>query len=110
MAGTVALAIVTSTSLSACGEGRAADTALEQTVEQPIEQVQQGIESIENAGTQACELERATLEAVIETYTALTGVAPTEVQLVPDYLREESALFDLSADGTLTPAAGSICT
>ena len=109
-AGAVALAIVASSPLSACGEGSAADTALEQTVEQPIEQVQQGIESIESAGTQACGLERATLEAAIETYAALTGGSPTEVQLVPDYLREESGLFDLSADGTLTPAPGSVCT
>lgn len=51
------------------------------------------------------------MEQVIESFTLLQGHPPAnEAELVPDYLREESALFDVAPDGTLVGAPTSGCT
>lgn len=59
---------------------------------------------------QGCSLERASLEQILETFTILEGHAPTlETDLVPNYLRSESVMFDITAEGALVPAPGSGC-
>lgn len=70
---------------------------------------QQGIEAAKVATTQTCAQERATLDQAIEAYTLLEGAPPTEAQLVPDYLVEQSRLYDLDPTGGLVPAPGSTC-
>jgi hypothetical protein len=47
----------------------------------------------------------------IEAFTAMEGRPPNgEAELVGTFLREPSPSYDIAADGTVTPAAGSTCT
>lgn len=77
----------------------------------PIEQAEEGIEAAEQASGLACDADRRTLEVAVEAYTMMKGGAPVnEAVLVTDqFLREESALFDIAADGSVVAAAGSAC-
>jgi hypothetical protein len=65
---------------------------------------------IDEVTLQACMRERANLDQVLQTYELLEGAPPAnEADLVPNYLRAESVLYDL-ADGAVVPAPGSACT
>ena len=62
-----------------------------------------------NANNVACGAERLELELAIESFSLLRGHVPTELELVPDFLRIESTLLDIAPDGTVIPAPGSPC-
>lgn len=62
-----------------------------------------------NANALACVNERQEVQLAVDSFTILRSQVPTEAELVPDFLRNESALFDLAADGTVIPAPGSGC-
>ncbi len=92
---------------SACAAG----DAIEDTAGDVAEQVETGVAAVPVAATLSCDAERRTLEVAVEAYTLIEGGAPTtEADLVGDYLREESTLFDLDPAGTIVPAPGSTCT
>ena len=71
---------------------------------------EEGIVAVEQATTLMCQQDKATLLQAIEAYTLLEGAAPTEAQLVPDYVREQSTFYDLDAAGSVVPAPTSTCT
>jgi hypothetical protein len=63
-----------------------------------------------NANAVACLTERNNVQLAVDSYTLLEGAPPAaEAQLVPDYLRVESELFDIAPDGTVIPAPGAGC-
>jgi hypothetical protein len=64
------------------------------------------------ASDAACTMDRQTLESAVETYELLNGALPTTQQELLDaqMIRELSVRFDVTADGLVTPAAGSPCT
>jgi len=63
-----------------------------------------------NANSVACGAERHEVELAVESFTLLRGHVPTEVELVPDFLRSESKLMDIAVDGTVVAAPGAPCT
>lgn len=75
----------------------------------PAEVAEQGIAAAAEASALMCQQDKATLLQAIEAYTLLEGAPPQESQLAPDYLREESTLYDLDATGAVVPAPGSTC-
>jgi len=62
-----------------------------------------------NANNVACGAERQEVELAVESFTILRGHVPTELELVPDFLRTESTLLDIAPDGTVIPSPGSPC-
>lgn len=63
-----------------------------------------------NANAMACVTERQQVELAVESYDLLNGTLPTsEADLVPDYLRIESTLYDITPAGEVVPAPGSGC-
>ena len=64
------------------------------------------------ASDAACTIDRQTLESAVETYELLNGALPTTQQELLDaqMIRELSVRYDVTADGTVVPAAGSPCT
>ncbi len=71
--------------------------------------VKPGITAIEQSGGLVCDADLRALETSIENYTLLNAGPPTaESDLVPDWLRSESQLYDI-VDGAIVPAAGSGC-
>jgi len=98
------------TSLAAAALAACGDTPRTDPVVAPIvTAVDRAIGVIDDADAAACTLERRTIARAIETYELLIGRPPdTEADLVPDWLTEESALFDL-VDGAVVPAPGSPC-
>ncbi len=63
------------------------------------------------AADAACTLDRQTLESAVEAYELLNGALPTSQQDLLDtqMIRELSVRFEISADGTVVPAAASPC-
>jgi len=89
----------------------AAGEAIEETAGSVAEQVQAGVEAVPVAANLACDADRRTLEVAIEAFTLMQDGPPTaEADLVGDYIREESPLFDLDPTGAIVPAPGSTCT
>lgn len=76
----------------------------------PIEViVEPGITAIRESNALACSSDLESLLLAVEAYTMLNVDSPTaESDLVPDYLRSESQLYDL-VDGQPAPAPGSGC-
>ena len=69
-----------------------------------------GTDGIKDAATSSCAAERHLVEQAVEAYYILEGANPTlESQLVPNYLRTESASMDIGADGSVVAAPGSGC-
>jgi hypothetical protein len=66
----------------------------------------------DEASDAACTIDRQTLESAVETYELLNGALPTTQQELLDaqVIRELSARFDVTADGTVVPTAGGPCT
>ncbi|MDO8403140.1 MAG: hypothetical protein Q7T27_06555 [Pseudomonas sp.] len=62
-----------------------------------------------NANNVACANERLEVQLAVDSFTILRSHVPTELELVPDFLRTESALFDIAVDGTVVPAPASPC-
>lgn len=71
-----------------------------------------GADDIQEAGTNTCPVERRNVEQAIEYYYIIVGgTGPvTEADLVPDFMRTESATMDIDADGNVVAAPGSGCT
>lgn len=74
----------------------------------------------DNAESQACQAELKNLNTMVEAHFVRTGertIAPTgatddrfEITLVDaQIMRSVSENYDIDADGTITPAAGTIC-
>lgn len=94
------LTVLLAVAVASCGSD--ADP-VEQAVEPMVTMAEQGLEAIDEAGGLACDAERRTLEQAVEAYTLLEGRPPAdEGELVPDFLRAESELFDVT-DGTVVP-------
>jgi len=71
--------------------------------------VEPGITAIRQSDALACSSDLANLRLAIDAYSALNAAPPTvESDLVPDWLRAESALYDL-VDGQIVPAPESDC-
>lgn len=64
-----------------------------------------------DASVAACDLDRQTLQAAVETYELLNGALPTsQAQLLDaQVLREASVRFDVDAQGAVVAAPGSPC-
>lgn len=76
----------------------------------PVEVViKPGITAIEQSSALACEADLLALQTASENFTLLNVDPPiVESDLVPDWLRSESKLYDL-VDGAIVPAAASGC-
>jgi hypothetical protein len=84
--------------LSACGSSSPVEVVVEP-----------GITAIEQSSALACDADLESLLLAVEAYTILNvGPPAAESDLVPDWLRSESALYDL-AGGQIVPAPGSGC-
>ncbi len=94
----MSVAALVSLALAACGSNS------------PVEViVKPGITAIEQSSALACDADRLTLETAIENFTLLNVDPPAaESDLVPDWLRSESQLYDL-VDGQVVPAPDSGC-
>lgn len=94
--------------VASCGGG--SDGAADFDVVQPfVTTVREGVAGIDDAGTIACASERRAVEVAVEAFELLEGRPPVdEDDLVPDWLREHSILFDVT-DGQIVPAADSPC-
>jgi hypothetical protein len=65
----------------------------------------------DQASAMTCDADFKTLTIAVEAFTAMEGRAPLhEDELVGNFLREPSVVFDISPDGLVVPAAGSPCT
>jgi len=70
----------------------------------------EGTDGVKDAATSSCSAERHLVEQAVEAYYILEGSNPTaESQLVPNYLRTESAAMDIDAAGNVIAAPGSGC-
>ena len=84
--------------LAGCGSNSPAEVIIEP-----------GITAIREGNALACSSDLGNLQLAIEAYTTLNQNPPiAESDLVPDWLRAESELYDL-VDGQVVPAAGSEC-
>jgi hypothetical protein len=71
--------------------------------------IEPGITAIRESNALACRSDLGNLQLAIEAYTTLNVNPPVaESDLVPDWLRAESELYDL-VGGQIVPAAGSDC-
>jgi hypothetical protein len=71
--------------------------------------VKPGVSAIAQSSSLACEADLLTLQTAYENFTLLNSGPPaSESDLVPDWLRSESQLYDL-IDGQIVPAADSGC-
>jgi hypothetical protein len=69
-----------------------------------------GVQGVAQASDMACVQARSDLQKALEAYDILNGgMPPNEAALVPDYLREESKLMDMDAQGNVVPAPGGGC-
>jgi hypothetical protein len=84
--------------LTACGSSSPADVVVEP-----------GITAIDQSNALACDADLMTLRSAIDNFAVLNGAPPAaESDLVPDWLRSESELYDV-ADGQVVPAADAGC-
>lgn len=71
---------------------------------------EEGVDGVDDAATSSCAAERHSVEQAVEAYYVLEGHNPTsEADLVPNYMRTESASMDLDAAGNVVAAPGSGC-
>jgi hypothetical protein len=71
--------------------------------------VKPGITAIRESNALACDADLLALQSAMENFTVLNAGPPTaESDLVPDWLRAESELYDI-VDGVIVPATGSAC-
>jgi hypothetical protein len=99
-----ALTLAGTATACADGAGGASD------IRDPIDVAEVGVTAMAQADVMACQADHVTLETAIEAFTTLNGAPPaSEAELVGDWLREPSTLWDLDAAGALVPAPGSGC-
>ena len=71
--------------------------------------VEPGITAIRESSALACDADLLSLQNAMEYFALLNAGPPTaESDLVPDWLRSESELYDI-VDGVVVPATGSDC-
>jgi len=78
----------------------------------PADRAEEAVAEIDTGNAAACAQERSIIEQAIEAYTLLKSDSPvSEAAMVTDgYIRQESVLMDISADGTVIGAPGTVCT
>ncbi len=78
----------------------------------PGDRAEQAVEEIDTGNAAACAQERSTIESAVEAYTLLKpDSAVSESAMVADgYIRQESVLMDIAADGRVVAAPGTVCT
>ena len=88
--------VVALTSLTACN---------------PAERANEAKVDVDNGSAAACREERAAIEKMVESFMLLEPDLPvTEAAMfAAGYLRQQSVLMDVQADGTVVPAPGTVC-
>jgi hypothetical protein len=78
----------------------------------PADRAEEAVEEIHTGNAAACAQERSTIQTAVQAYTLLESDKPvSEAAMVTDgYLRQESVLMDIAADGTIVAAPGTVCT
>ena len=94
---TICLAAIALATLTACN---------------PATQARQAKDDVDSGNAAACVQERSTIEKAVEAYTLLKPDLPvTEAAMIAaGFIREESKLMDITADGTVVAAPGTVCT
>ena len=96
--GRLVIAALSTVALAACGSSSPADVIVEP-----------GITAIDRSSALACDADLLSLHNAMEYFALLNAGPPTaESDLVPDWLRSESASYDI-VDGAIVPATGSDC-
>ena len=77
----------------------------------PAHVAKQAKTDVDNGNAAACTLERANIQKAVENFTLLNPDTPvTETALVAaGLLHSPSVLMDLTAEGSVVPAAGTVC-
>ena len=77
----------------------------------PAHVAKQAKKDVDSGNAAACTEERANIEKAVENFTLLNPDTPvTETALVEGgMLHSRSVLMDITADGTVVPAVGSVC-
>jgi hypothetical protein len=95
--------------LASCGSDDSSSVADFDVVEPFVTNVQEGLAAVDESKALACDSERRAVEIAVEAFEITEGRPPAgEGELVPDWLRQESDLFDV-ADGVVVPATDSPC-
>ena len=78
----------------------------------PATQAKVAKKDVDSGNAAACVEERSTIEKAVEAYTLLNPDTPvTETAMVAGgFIHQASVLMDVTADGLVVPAAGSVCT
>ena len=86
-------------------------TACLTTACNPAQRAKVAVQEIGSGNAAACVEERSTIEKAVEAYTLLKPDGPvTEAAMVAaGFIREESKLMDITADGTVVAAPGTVC-
>ena len=92
----IAVAVTVAGSVSACN---------------PAQRARQAKDEVDSGNAAACVLERSTIEKAVQAYTLLNPDTPvTETAMVAGgYLHSPSVLMDITTNGTVVAAAGSVC-
>jgi hypothetical protein len=77
----------------------------------PAHVAKQAKKDVDSGNAAACVTEKADIQQAVQNFTLLNPDTPvTETALVAaGILHSPSALMDITADGTVVPAAGSVC-
>jgi hypothetical protein len=77
----------------------------------PAEPAKQAVTDIKGGNAAACVEEKSTIEKAVQAYTLLNpDKSVSEAEMVTSgFIHEESKLMDLTPDGTVVPAAGTVC-
>jgi len=77
----------------------------------PAHVARQAKNDVDSGNAAACTEERANIEKAVQNYTLLNPDTPiTETAMVAaGILHAPSTLMDLTADGTVVPAPGTVC-
>jgi hypothetical protein len=95
--------------LVSCGSSTANDVAGVDVVEPFVTSVQEGVAGIDESESVVCTSERRAIEIAVQAFEITSGRPPVgEDELVPDWLRRQSTLFDV-ANGVVVPATDSPC-
>ena len=92
----IVVAVTAAGSLSACN---------------PAQRARQAKDEVDSGNAAACVMERSTIEKAVQAYTLLNPDTPvTETAMVTGgYLHQPSVLMDITANGTVVPAPGTVC-
>jgi hypothetical protein len=95
--------------LSSCGSSTASDVADFDVVEPFATSVEAGLAGVDESQSFVCTSERRAVEIAVQAFEITSGRPPaSEDELVPDWLRRQSTLFDVAA-GVVVPADDSPC-